>query len=173
MKAPEIITSALVLSLMLLFGIQTARLGDELRRTTVELAAAKESAAAQELQLQEHERILTLAFGQKWDRATPTFSHQVTITCYSSTKRQTDSSPHRMFDGTPVRCGTIAVSPDLIKLYGLKMYQRILIVGYGVFEIRCFTAPELRNTIDIWMPDEKACWLHGRQYTTILWKGVQ
>lgn len=114
--------------------------------------------------------LLAMIFGlSQWDNS-PLKSAVVSVTCYSSTRRQTDDTPYHVGDGSAVKVGIIAVSPDILRDLGLRRYQRVMLIGYGIFEIRDTTAEHLTMTVDIWLPEEKAAWLHGRQTTVMVWK---
>jgi 3D (Asp-Asp-Asp) domain-containing protein len=93
----------------------------------------------------------------------------VTLTAYSSTVDQCDSTPHITASQQSVRPGVIAVSDDLVKEMGLRFGQKVLIPGHGIFEVQDRMHPRWRRTVDIWVGDRKAALLFGRRQGTILW----
>jgi len=93
----------------------------------------------------------------------------VTITAYSSTVDQCDSTPHITASLKPVRVGTIAVSPDMIKELGLFFGQRVLLPGYGIFEVRDLMNPRWKRRVDIWESDREAARFFGLQKGTLIW----
>jgi len=97
----------------------------------------------------------------------------VTLTAYSSTPDQCDSSPYITASNKPVRHGVIAVSDDIIKELGLSFGQRVLIPGHGVFEVQDRMNPRWHRRVDIWHDDREAARLFGIQKGTMLWIGSQ
>ena len=93
----------------------------------------------------------------------------VTLTAYSSTPDQCDSSPHITASNKPVRRGIIAVSNDIMKELGIGFGQRVLIPGHGVFQVQDKMNPRWRRRVDIWHDDREAARLFGKQKGTILW----
>jgi 3D (Asp-Asp-Asp) domain-containing protein len=51
------------------------------------------------------------------------------------------------------------------------MGQRVLLPGYGVFEIHDKMNKRYRRRVDIWMADATACDLHGVQQSQLMWFG--
>lgn len=96
-------------------------------------------------------------------------SSPVTITAYSSTPDQCDSTPHHTATGYPVRVGVLAVSRDLIEEMGLTFGQRVLIPGYGLFEVRDLMHPRWKRKVDIWESDRESARLFGKQQGTLIW----
>jgi len=96
-------------------------------------------------------------------------STAITITAYSSTADQCDSTPHLTASAQPVRVGILAVSRDLIEEMGLSFGQRVLLPGYGLFEIRDLMHPRWRRKVDIWESDREAARLFGKQKGTLIW----
>lgn len=96
-------------------------------------------------------------------------SSPVTITAYSSTPDQCDSTPHHTATGYPVRVGVLAVSRDLIEELGLSFGQRVLLPGYGLFEIRDLMHPRWKRKVDIWESDRESARLFGKQKGTLIW----
>lgn len=113
-------------------------------------------------QLQQAITLLEACFGEKVDpvklRTTP-----VTITAYSSTPEQCDDTPHETATGRSVRVGVLAVSDDLFKELSLAYGQRVLIPGYGLFEVHDRMHTRWRRRVDIWEGDPEAARRFGRQ----------
>lgn len=95
----------------------------------------------------------------------------VTLTAYSSTPDQCDSTPHITASNKPVRHGIIAVSDDIMKELGITFGERVLIPGHGVFEVQDKMNPRWRRRVDIWHDDREAAKLFGIQKGTMLWIG--
>lgn len=93
----------------------------------------------------------------------------VTITAYSSTTGQCDSTPHLTATDEPVLVGVLSVSHDLMKEMGLSFGQRVLLPGYGLFEVRDLMHPRWKRKVDIWESDRKAAKLFGKQQGTLIW----
>lgn len=120
------------------------------------------------LELQTALNLLVEFFGHPVDlrrvKSTP-----VTITAYSSTPDQCDSTPHHTASGYPVRVGVLAVSRDLVEEMGLAFGQRVIIPGYGLFEVRDLMHPRWKRKVDIWESDREAARLFGKQRGTLIW----
>ncbi|MBE0597060.1 MAG: 3D domain-containing protein [Desulfuromonadales bacterium] len=93
----------------------------------------------------------------------------VTLTAYSSTVDQCDSTPHITASQQSVRPGVIAVSDDLVKEMGLRFGQKVLIPGHGIFEVQDRMHSRWQRTVDIWISDRKAALLFGKRQGTLLW----
>jgi len=122
-------------------------------------------------ELQRDDSIFIDVFGSDWSRDKPLYRTPVTVTAYSSRVRETDDTPHITADMTTVRVGIIAVSRDLLDELGMVMGQRVLIPGYGVFEIRDKMNKRHRRRVDIWMADTRAATLHGVKQSQLMWFG--
>lgn len=96
-------------------------------------------------------------------------STAVTITAYSSTVDQCDATPHMTASDKPVRVGILAVSRDLINEKGLSFGQRVLLPGYGLFEVRDLMNPRWQRRVDIWESDPEAARLFGQQKGSLIW----
>lgn len=131
-------------------------------RTLVEMA----SKARDDLNRALH--LLEKCFGHPVDldrvRSVP-----VTLTAYSSSTLECDDDPHLTASSVPVRRGTIAVSRDLMTELGLAFGQKVLIPGYGIFEVQDLMHSRWRRMVDIWYDDRDAALLFGRQPGTIMW----
>lgn len=97
----------------------------------------------------------------------------VTITAYSSTVDQCDKTPHITASNKPVRVGILAVSVDLLEELGLSFGQRVLIPGYGLFEIQDTMHTRWRRRVDIWESDREAARRFGKQEGTLIWAGAK
>lgn len=93
----------------------------------------------------------------------------VTITAYSSTVDQCDSTPYIAANNKPVRVGTLALSRDLLKEFGIEYGQRVLIPGYGVFEVRDTMNARWQRRVDIWESDRQAARMFGKQQGKLIW----
>jgi 3D (Asp-Asp-Asp) domain-containing protein len=120
------------------------------------------------LQLQRALGLLEKCFGRNIDldqiKSTP-----VTITAYSSSEEQCDSTPYITASMDPVRIGTLAVSTDLLEEMGLFFGQRVLIPGFGLFEVRDTMNPRWHRRVDIWESDPEAARHFGKQKGILIW----
>ena len=94
-------------------------------------------------------------------------SKEVTVTWYTSTVEECDSTPFETADGSRVRHGILAVSPDLLKTfaYGDSVY----ISEMGWFEIRDRMNNRWKNRVDIWTDDRSKAIRNGIQQREIRW----
>lgn len=99
-------------------------------------------------------------------------SVQVTITAYSSTIDQCDSTPYIAANNEPVRVGALAVSPDMQKEFGIRFGQRVLIPGYGLFEVCDVMNPRWKRRVDIWESDRQAARLFGKRQGVMIWAPI-
>lgn len=77
-----------------------------------------------------------------------TYSYHVDITAYSGEVRQTNSNPDKTaLMESPIPGGTCAVSHDLKKYLGMRVY----IVGYGVFRVNDLMNKRYKKRIDLFM----------------------
>jgi 3D (Asp-Asp-Asp) domain-containing protein len=156
----------LALTSTALFGLycdekQIATLQQQLSAAQVELHETK-------LELSRCDEIMQMVFSE-WDRTKPVFTKPVTVTSYTSTPQQCDSDPHINASNQYVRPGTIAVSRDLLEQLG-GFGSKVVLMGYGTFEVADVMNKRFSNSVDIWMGDRTAALLHGRQTTEILWQ---
>jgi 3D (Asp-Asp-Asp) domain-containing protein len=112
-------------------------------------------------ELQADDAILQQIFDGQWDRSRPVLSVPVTVSCYTSRVQETDSTPHETADGSLVRRGVIAISPDIQNELGITFGDRIVLDGYGTMEVRDVMNPRWRRRVDIWSSDLQAARLHG------------
>lgn len=125
--------------------------------------------AAMEL-LRKDERIFTHVLGTGWDRSKAIISTPVTVSCYSSRRVETDDTPWTTADMSTVRPGIIAISRDLLRDTGIKMGQRVIIEGYGVFEVRDVMNARWTRRVDIWLADATAAKRHGIKAAKLVWQ---
>ena len=94
---------------------------------------------------------------QSAPRTSKMFSIDVTVTAYSSTPGQTDSTPFITASNTRVREGIIAVSRDLLLRFtpGAPLHYGDLVEleGVGVFRVEDTMNPRYKKRVDIWFPD--------------------
>jgi 3D (Asp-Asp-Asp) domain-containing protein len=80
-------------------------------------------------------------------------SYIVTITAYSPSENETDSTPNQTaILEKPIPGKTCAVSRDLVDYLGKKVY----ITGYGVFEVNDLMNKKYKRRIDICMGKRNA-----------------
>ena len=94
-------------------------------------------------------------------------SLKVDVTWYTSSVRETDSTPFITADGSRVRDGIIAVSHDLLKHfdYGDSIYVEDL----GGFEIRDCMNHRWKKAVDIWCNDKNYARQNGKVKKLIYW----
>lgn len=98
---------------------------------------------------------------------------KVTATAYTSHVAQTDSTPNIAAWGDRLKPGmkAIAVSRDLLHVYGLKHKQKVRIKGLqGEYVVLDKMNKRWRKKIDIYMGlDKKKAFRWGRRKVEILW----
>ena len=98
---------------------------------------------------------------------------RVTATAYTSHVDQTDSTPNIAAWGDRLKPGmkSIAVSRDLLKVYGLKHKQKVRIKGLeGEYLVLDKMNKRWRKKIDIYMGmNKKKAFRWGRRKVEILW----
>ena len=94
-------------------------------------------------------------------------SLKVDVTWYTSSVRETDSTPFITADGSQVRDGIIAVSRNLLDYftYGDSLY----IEDLGWFEVRDCMHQRWINSVDIWCNDRDYALQNGRVQKWICW----
>ncbi len=110
-------------------------------------------------------------------KKTPSLKHKrkirVVATAYTSHRNQTDNTPFLAAWNNRIRPGMriIAVSPDLIRKYGLTNGVRVKIMGLpGFYTVRDKMNKRLRNHIDIYMGVNKRRALRwGRRRIVLYW----
>lgn len=137
--------------------------GQELKSEVVQLQARVNHMSETNQRL----RALLHKFGIADDKSV--FSKQVTVTSYTSRKRETDSTPYTTANNTHVRPGGIAVSRDLLPVVG-GFGSNITLEGYGTFTVNDVMNKRFRNSVDIWCGDVKAAKLHGRRKAIMIWQ---
>lgn len=76
---------------------------------------------------------------------------RVTVTCYNSDPKQTDSTPMIGAFNKKVGPGTVAVSRDLLEK-GFIPFCKIWAEGEGELRVNDVMNERFKNTIDIWKP---------------------
>jgi 3D (Asp-Asp-Asp) domain-containing protein len=111
--------------------------------------------------------LLMISAGLAWGRPQ---AFTVKATAYTSSIRETDSTPHITATGARTRMGVIAVSRDLLR--GIPYGSRVLLQDLGsvkgrgvgrfnyllrnrVFIVEDTMNPRIKNRIDIWMPNRR------------------
>ena len=103
------------------------------------------------------------------------FKHRLRVvaTAYTSHRGQTDKTPFLAAWNNRIRPGMkiIAVSPDLIRKYGITNGTRVKISGLrGIYTVRDKMNPRLRNHIDIYMgTDRRRALRWGRRRVMLYW----
>jgi len=94
-------------------------------------------------------------------------SLKVDVTWYTSSIRETDSTPLITADGSQVRNGIVAVSQNLLNCfeYGDSLY----IKDWGWYEIRDCMHWRWIDAVDIWCDDRGQAIQNGRQKKWIRW----
>lgn len=94
-------------------------------------------------------------------------SLKVDVTWYTSSVRETDSTPFITADGSRVRDGIIAVSRNLLDYftYGDSLY----IEDLGWFEVRDCMHQRWINSVDIWCNDREYALQNGRVQKWMCW----
>lgn len=90
-------------------------------------------------------------------RSTPD-SIYVRVTCYHATKEECGNDLGICFDGSKVRKGIVALSPDLFYTTSLKLGDTIQILGTpldGWYVVADKTANHIKNTVDIYITNDE------------------
>ena len=100
-------------------------------------------------------------------RSEELFAIEVTVTGYSSTRGQTDSTPFVTASNTRVRKGIVALSRDLLRRYTpgapFAFGDRVLIEGVGEFVVEDTMNKRFSRRVDIWFPNRTQAKLWGHQ----------
>ncbi len=95
----------------------------------------------------------------------------VTVTAYSSTVGQTDSTPFITASMTHVRPGVIALSRDLIRRYNpnapFAYGDQVVIEGHGIFTVEDTMNQRYSKRADIWFPSTSEALQFGKQQLTL------
>ena len=103
------------------------------------------------------------------------FKHKIRVvaTAYTSHRSQTDRTPFMAAWNNRIRPGSkiIAVSPDLIRKYGLTNGVRVKISGLrGIYRVRDKMNARLHNHIDIYMGlNRRGALRWGRRRVNLYW----
>lgn len=91
--------------------------------------------------------------------------YAVTVTAYSSSSDQCDSTPHLTATGTPVRRGIIALSRDLLRRFNpeapFDWGDRVHVEGLGEFIVEDTMSGRFARRADIWFPDSRSATAWG------------
>jgi 3D (Asp-Asp-Asp) domain-containing protein len=92
---------------------------------------------------------------------------KVTLTAYSSTIAQCDSTPWETATLKRPRRGYVALSRDLIATYTpgapFRYGDQVEIVGLGIFQVEDTMNPRWQRRADVWMPSTEEAIQFGRQ----------
>lgn len=116
-----------------------------------------------------------VSYSAKDSLKTKSYSNRlhVTATAYTSHRNQTDSTPNIAAWGDRLHPGmkAIAVSRDLLKIYGLKHGQKVRIKGLsGEYAVLDKMNKRWRKKIDIYMGmNKRKAFQWGRRKVEILW----
>lgn len=96
----------------------------------------------------------------------------VSVTAYTATPSQCDSTPHITASNIRVRLGIVALSRDLERQFDLKFGDKLVLEGLGVFEFQDRMHSRWRNKVDIFMFDYQKALHFGvkKTYMVILCK---
>jgi len=123
-----------------------------------------------------------LAVAGAWAQMAGQKTMVLEATAYTSSVRETDSTPFVTATGMRARLGVLAVSPDLLKVlpYGTKVRLKDLGSVYGrgrgqfdyLFRDRIFVVadvmhPRMREKVDVWLPDRATALRFGRRVVSL------
>jgi 3D (Asp-Asp-Asp) domain-containing protein/LysM repeat protein len=138
------------------------------KKALAEKKKAQKAARARQSRLEKARRSFKFTGSKKYKHKL-----RVIATAYTSHRSQTDSTPFLAAWNNRIRPGMkiIAVSPDLIRKYGLTNGVRVKIGGLpGTYVVRDKMHPRLRNHIDIYMGTNRRRALRwGRRRVVIYW----
>lgn len=140
--------------------IELQKLKNETEKTTHTLTKGNLVLDYMRKEISRDDAILAGIFG-KWNRHNGLASLPVDVSVYTSRVKETDSTPFETADMSLVKRGILAVSRDLKEEVGLEFGQRVLLDGYGVFEIHDIMNKRYKRRVDIWSSDLKAAMKHG------------
>ncbi|WP_036198589.1 3D domain-containing protein [Meiothermus ruber] len=124
--------------------------------------------------------LLITAFGLSWAQAPKVMT--LKATAYTSSVRETDSTPFITATGARTRIGIIAVSRDMLRElpYGSKVMLEDLGTPGGknkgrfnyLFKNRVFVVedtmhPRKREQLDVWLPDRSTAIRFGVRYVRV------
>lgn len=93
--------------------------------------------------------------------------HRVTVTGYTSSPRETDSTPHLTASMTRVHSGCLALSRDLLRSFTpdapFDFGDWVVLPGTGVFIVEDTMNARWRNRADIWFSDRRQALRWGRR----------
>lgn len=127
-------------------------------KTKLEYEKLQNDYYALEQQTQEYKETLEEIFGKDVDEKKIV---TVTLTAYTASFAECDSTPHLTANGSLALVGMVAVSRDLEKLIPLNSY--IYIPEYGVYKVTDRMNSRWNKRIDILAGNKKAAKLFGKQ----------
>jgi len=89
---------------------------------------------------------------------------EVTVTAYSSERRQTDRTPHVTASGRLVRRGIIAVSRDLYRRFP---FGTVVGLGGKEYVVDDLMHHKWTRRVDVWMPSKKEALNFGVRKATL------
>ena len=87
-----------------------------------------------------------------------------TITAYTPSIQECDSTPLITASNTKVKTGIVALSRDIEKKYRLKFGDYIQIEGHGFYVFQDRMNKKVKNTIDVFMWSRKKAIKFGRKH---------
>ena len=100
---------------------------------------------------------------------TYTMSTEVTVTAYSAHEDQTNEEPWFTADMSLSRVGILAVSRDLLDVYGIDYGDTVILEKYGVFRVHDTMNKRYTKRVDILMANREAAMKFGKQKDTLVW----
>lgn len=110
--------------------------------------------------------IVKLAFDLDSADKVSIWSTPVTVSAYTAQAGECDTTPEVTADMTPSRIGVIAVSRDMIEVFGLVYGERVMLIDpeegpLGIFQVRDTMSPRWTKRVDILHGNVKAARLFG------------
>jgi len=97
--------------------------------------------------------------------------YDITVTGYSSSRRETDSTPHLTASMTRVRPGCLALSRDLLRTFTpgapFDFGDWVVIPGAGVFVVEDTMNRRWKRRADIWFPTRREALRWGKRSLSI------
>jgi 3D (Asp-Asp-Asp) domain-containing protein len=108
--------------------------------------------------------LMMSVFNQPIEEGDNVYTAFVTVSAYTASEDECDSSPELTAHMTPSRIGTVAVSRDILKKLGLHLGQTIVLPTYGAFMIEDVMNERWKMRVDILHATKKAAKLFGVKY---------
>jgi len=144
-------------------------------RRLLKISERKEKEQKMAVALSSKPRLIKASLKSKENSSLNKYNRRLTVTAtaYTSHVNQTDSTPNIAAWGDRLKPGmkAIAVSRDLLKVYGLKHKQKVRIKGLkGEYVVLDKMNKRWRKKIDIYMGmDKRKAFRWGRRKVEILW----